>query len=166
MAVYIELMQAQNYQENGRFGHAIELQAVVSNRKGARLHWLQRSDRASGPDLPADTWVDLYRLAPQSPLFEAWQKSDGESGLATVPLPEVASIRCEADAERVLDFWVVAIDGVDATGASDGDWAVMQARQTLRCDAGGSIVEQFFLITGDEVGVDGNPPYPPGFSPQ
>ena len=165
MAVYIELKQAQNYQEDGCFGHRIALQAVVSNRNGARLHWLQRSDRASGPDMPAGTWVDLYRLAPQSPLFEAWQDSAGESGLVQAELPEVVSIRCEANAERVLDLWVVLIDGVDADGGSDGDWAVMQARQTLKCDAGGTIVEQFFLITGDEVGVDGDPPYPPGYSP-
>lgn len=165
MPVNIELLEAINYEEDGQFGHRIQLQVVVPNRDGARLDWLERTNRPYVEGMPAGEWVNMLRLAPESLVFEPWQDSEGETGQATLVFHDPPSIRREPNAMRVLDFWIVALDGEDEEGDGGEGWAVWQARQTLRCDGEGRIVEQFFVITDDRAGSDGDPPYPKGYRP-
>lgn len=165
MPVSIELLEATNYEEDGQFGHRIQLQVVVPGRDGARLDWLERTDRPYVDGMPADTWVNMLRLAPESRVFEPWQDSEGETGQATLVFDDPPSIHRAPNAARTLDFWIVVLDGEDGEGEGCESWGVWQARQTLRCDADGQIVEQLFVITDDRAGSDGDPPYPPDYRP-
>ena len=164
MPVSIELMEAVEYAEDGQFGHRIQLRVTVPNRTGARLNWLERTNRPYVEGMPVDGWVDMYRLAPESNVFEPWVQSEGEEGQATVLFMDPPSIRQVANAQRTLDFWIVVLDG-EEYGEGTECWGLFQARQTLQCDAHGRIVEQVFVITGDQAGEDSDPPYPPDWRP-
>ncbi len=166
MPVSIELMEAMDYAEAGQFGHRLQIQVTVPNRESARLDWLERSNRPCVEGMPVDAWVDMYRLAPHSNVFAPWVQSEGEEGQATVVFLDPPSIRQAPNAKRTLEFWIVVLDGTDGEGRGGNAWGLFQARQTLRCDAHGAIVEQFFVITGDLAGEDSDPPYPPGWRPR
>ncbi len=165
MPVSIELMEAMNYAEGGQFGHRIQLQVSVPNRGDARLNWLERTNKPYVEGMPVDAWVDMYRLQPTSAVFAPWVESEGEEGQVTLMFTDPPSIRQVANAQRTLDFWIVVLDGIDGEGGGGDAWGLFQARQTLRCDAHGAIVEQVFVITGDQAGSDSDPPYPPGWRP-
>lgn len=160
MAIEFELLSVVPYQADGQFGHRFTLRIALHERDGARLNWIERTDRPYVPGMQPDTWTDMFQLSHgQSMVFTDWNQTAGESGEVTVTFIDPPSMRMEPYAQRTLQFWIVVLDG-------DGeDWAVWEGTQTLSCSDTGAIVTQTLVQTANTNGDDGDPPYPEGFAP-
>ena len=160
MTMEFQLTSVQPYQADGQFGQTFNLRITLPERDGARLNWLECTNRPYVPGMAYDTWTDMFALVGgQSSVFDNWEDTNADSGEVTINFVDPPSIRMEPGAQRTLHFWVVVLDG------GGEDWAVWQAIQTLACDASGAIVTQSLVRTSNTYGDDGEPPYPPGFSP-
>lgn len=160
MAIEFELLSVVPYQADGQFGHRFTLRIALHERDGARLNWIERTDRPYVPGMQPDTWTDMFQLSHgQSMVFTDWNQTAGESGEVTVTFIDPPSMRMEPYAQRTLQFWIVVLDG------EGEDWAVWEGTQTLSCSDTGAIVTQTLVQTANTNGDDGDPPYPEGFAP-
>jgi hypothetical protein len=149
--------------DEGLVGHRLRLRIVLRHRHGARLHWIERCDRPYDEDMPADTWVDMFRIAGgRSPIFAQWLDTATDEGRIEVDFDALATMRLAPNAQRTLQWWVVAVDGEDENG-DERAWAVWRGEQRLRCDEHGRPIEQRLVQIGSRYGDDGDPPYPDGF---
>ena len=151
--------------DEGRIGHRLHLRIALGRREGARLHWLERCDRPYDEDMPADTWVDMFRIAGgRSAIFAQWFGTATNAGRIELDFDALATIRLAPDARRTLELWVVAVDGEDEDG-DERAWAVWRGEQRLRCDGQGKTLEHSLVQIDSLHGREGDPPYPDGFLP-
>ncbi|MGJ7904695.1 hypothetical protein [Lysobacter sp. 1R34A] len=150
--------------DEGRIGHRFRLRIVFDRREGARLHWIERCDRPYDEDMPADTWVDMFRIAGgRSSLFTQWLSTATDEGRIELDFDfdDRFSMRLAPNARRCLEWWVIAIDGEDRAGQRA--WAVWQGVQRLHCDDQGRVVQHRLVQIDSLCGGEGYPPYPDGF---
>lgn len=160
MTIEFQLKSVKPYQANGQFGQTFTLGITLQERDGARLNWLECTNRPYMAGMAQNTWTDMFKLVGgQSSVFDGWNDTDADSGKVTVDFVDPPSIRMEPGAQRTLQFWIVVLDGVGL------EWAVWRGLQTLACDAAGAITTMSLVRIQSISGNNGEPPYPPGFLP-
>jgi len=110
--VNVQLENVQPYSADGQFGHRFTLRLAIPQRSGARLNWIERTDRPYVAGMAPDTWTDRYRLiGDKSQVFADWIASEDDEGAVVVTVVDLPSIQQQPYARRTLDFYVVVLDG-------------------------------------------------------
>ncbi|WP_363799931.1 hypothetical protein ABU614_07835 [Lysobacter firmicutimachus] len=153
--------------EEGRIGHEFRLRLAFAHREGARLHWIERSDRPYDEDMLAGRWVDMHAVAgARLATFLPWLETSAASGAVELDFVHRVGLRRRPLAQRRLEWWVLALDGPDPDDPDDEerDWALWCGEQRLQCDGAGIAIAHDLEEVERRHGR-GRPPYPPGFAP-
>jgi hypothetical protein len=151
------------HHDEAQVGHRFTLRVGLSQRRGARLAWFERSDRHDNRDIPQDTWVDMHRLfGADWPVFQPWLETSVDGGRTELEFPALSCMPLQPYARRTLEWCVVVVDGEDEQGADDGtrEWAMWRGVQELACDGEGRVFTHTLSPVQPLHGRSDQPPHP------
>jgi hypothetical protein len=119
-------------------GHTFDVVIEVTDISNCALRWYEKASVSykpatvtvigntilADPGMPVNKWTDMYRLEPDSPIFQPWNGANRTAERQTITIKDIPGILRSTTPSRTIDFCIEVV-------ANAGNKRVATARQTL-----------------------------------